>query len=48
MGVNVRVRPGRASGTNIYDENHESPSNMVNGEESSQGETSSGYTKELN
>lgn len=46
MGVNVRTRPGKAR-TNTHEDNYqESPPNLVNGEDTSQGETSFGSAKE--
>ncbi|KAM6589785.1 hypothetical protein CsatA_012390 [Cannabis sativa] len=48
MGVNVRIRPGKAR-TNAFEEiNQGSPPNMGHGgDDSSQGETSTGSAKEL-
>ncbi|XVF02129.1 hypothetical protein REPUB_Repub04eG0149300 [Reevesia pubescens] len=41
MGVNVRTRPGKARSTSREENNQESPSNLENDENSSNGETCS-------
>lgn len=47
MGVNVRTRPGKAR-TSTHEDNFNqgSPPNLVNGEDSYQGETFTGFAKE--
>lgn len=46
MGVNVRSRPNK-NRAGASDENHlESPADLVNGEESSNGDSSSGSSRD--